>query len=330
METLILTRKEISRLLNMETAIGAAEEAYRIYGQEKLVQPPIISIDIPEHNGELDIKSCYSMTDDIISIKNASGYWSNTKDYNLPNLIASIILLDGKTGYPLCIMDGSMITGYRTGAAGGLSAKILGRKDSKTVGVIGAGNQARMQIRAIKEVLDIKTVKVWSHLNDGMDAYKRDIEQELDIQVEICETAESAVRNVDIIVTATPGRKAIVQDDWIKAGTHIIAVGADNKGKQELDTKIFRRARVFVDSKEQCLEIGETRNPIISGDITPDSIDAEISEVILNIKDGRTSKEEITIFDTTGMGIQDNTLAFKLYKNAIESGMGTKINLLSN
>lgn len=226
-------------------------------------------------------------------------------------------------------MDGSLITGFRTGAAGGVSAKILARNNSKKVGVIGAGNQARMQIKAIKEVMDIEFVKVWAPSLEDMQKYKMDIEQELELDVKVCETAEEAVGETDIVVTATPGKSPIVKSDWIKDGMHIIAVGADMEGKQELEPEIFNRSKVFVDSIEQCLERGETRNAVKLGNITPNDIHAELGEVILKLKRGRTLDREITIFDTTGMGIQDNMLATLLYRKAKECGVGMEIDLLS-
>lgn len=328
MKTLILTNEEVGSLLNMKDAIHSVEQAYRIYAQKQLVQPPIMSIDIPEHQGELDIKTCYSKVEETISIKSASGYWNNVIDYSMPNLFATIILLDSKTGFPLCIMEGSLITSYRTGAAGGLSAKILARGDSKKVALIGTGNQARMQIKAIAEVTNIEVVKVWSPSKNEMQLYKKDVERDLKLSVQICDTPKETVIDADIIVTATPGKSAIVQDAWVKAGAHIIAVGADMVGKQELDTKLFKRAKVFVDSLNQCLERGEIRNAVISGDIVPEAIHAELGEVILGTKTGRTSEEELTIFDTTGMGIQDNALSTMLYKKALELGIGTTIDFL--
>lgn len=328
MKTLILTKKEVGALLNMKDAIKSVEQAYRIYGENQLEQPPIMSIDVPAHHGELDIKTCYSMADDTISIKSASGYWNNERNYGLPSLLATIILLDAKTGYPQCIMDGSLVTGYRTGAAGGLSAKLLARKDAKSVAMIGAGNQARMQIKAIAEVLNIEIVKVWSPVHEEMKQYKNDIERELGLCVQICNTPQKAVDDADVIVTVTPGKTPIVMDDWVKDGAHIIAVGADMAGKQEIDTKLFKRATVFVDSRNQCLERGETRNAVMSKDISPEDIYAELADVILGTKSGRTSNRELTIFDTTGMGIQDNTLATLLYKKAIELGLGTSMDLI--
>ena len=243
-------------------------------------------------------------------------------------MLATIMLLDGKTGYPLCIMDGSLITGYRTGAAGGLSARLLARKDSKKVAIIGAGNQARLQLKAICEVLNIESVKIWDTNTELLVAYKEEISKSLNLLVEICETAKDAVIDADIIVTTTPSKNMIVKDEWIKEGTHIIAIGADMAGKQELDTKIFRRAKIYVDSISQCVERGETRNSIMSGDIKISDIYAELGEVLLERKQARDNDTQVTIFDATGMGIQDNTLADLIYNKALSMGIGSKIKLL--
>ncbi len=328
METLLLSKQDVGMIINMKDAIASVEQAYMDYCSNMIIQPPIVSIEDEENNGELDIKTCYSKSNHFISIKSASGYWDNPKVYNLPTMLATVMLIDGKTGYPLCIMDGSLITGYRTGAAGGLSARLLARKNSKKVAIIGAGNQARLQLKAICEVLNIESVKVWDTNTELLAVYKEEISKSLNLSVETCEAAKDAVIDADIIVTTTPSKNMIVKDEWIKEGTHIIAIGADMAGKQELDTKIFRRAKIYVDSISQCVERGETRNAIMSGDIQTSDIYAELGEVLLNGKQGRDNDTQITIFDATGMGIQDNTLADLIYNKALSMGIGSKIKLL--
>lgn len=328
MKTLLLNQKEVKQILNMADTIAAVEEAYKDFNRKLVVQPPILSIEVPDYNGEMDLKAGYSKSTEMIAVKTAVGYWDNPKHYNLPTLLATITLYDGKSGYPVCIMDGSLITGYRTGAAGGVSAKVLARKNSEVVGVIGAGNQARMQVSALKEVLPIKTVKVWSPIGEDMLKYKQDIESMLGIQVILCDEPKEAVKSSDIIVTATSSKNSIVQDEWISPGTHIIAIGADMEGKQELDSKIFSHAKIVVDNIQQCVYCGETQNPIREGIITEKDLHGEIGEILLGTKLGRESNEEITIFDSTGMSIQDNITACMIFKNAIRLGVGQNIELI--
>lgn len=312
----------------MHDTIIAVEEGYKTFNSNLAIQPPIVSIDVPENNGEVDIKACYSKTNSSISVKTAVGYWDNQKQFNLPTLLATIILYDAKNGYPLCIMDGSLITGFRTGAAGGISAKLLARRDSKTVGIIGAGGQARMQVKAVAEVLPIETVKVWSYSQDELQSYKNDIENSLGLKVIPCETPDDAVKDADIVITTTPSKEAILKEKSIRPGTHIIAIGADMEGKQELDPMIFKTAKIVVDSKTQCLRRGETRNPFVSGIISEENIYAEIGEILLSHKSGRENKDEITLFDSTGMGIQDNTVAKMIYERAIKLKKGQFLSLI--
>lgn len=324
-ETLLLNKSQISSMISMDMALVAVEEAYRIYAHQTLVQPDIVSVDIPKYHGEVDLKTCYSKEQRVLSIKSASGFWKNT---SLPNLIATITLLDGQTGSPLCLMDGSLITGYRTGAAGGLSAKLLSRTNASSLAIIGCGQQARMQLRAIKLVRNINNVYIYSRCSDEMIMYKKEMENELDVSVMLCDSVKVAVENADIIVTTTPSTSPLVYAEWVRLGTHIIAVGADAEGKQELDTKIMSKARVYGDSIDQCLALGELRNAIISGDLKKDEIIGSVGDLLIGRIPGRLSDAEITVFDTTGMGIQDTTLSVKLYEEARLKQLGSYYDFL--
>jgi alanine dehydrogenase len=223
----------------------------------------------------------------------------------------------------ICIMDGSLITGLRTGASGAVSVKALARKNARTIASIGTGNQARMQIRAINEVMKIEEIHAWSRTPDTLSKYKTDIEGEFGIPVIVASSKKDAVEQADILITTTRGKGELVEADWVKPGTHIVAIGTDQRGKQELDPELFRNAKIIVDSITQCTEKGETWHPLNRSIITKDDIHAEIGEVLLGRKPGRESDEEITIFDSTGMAIQDNTTASKIYQNAIDNNVGT-------
>jgi ornithine cyclodeaminase/alanine dehydrogenase len=299
MKTLLLKQKDVEKLITMSETIESVKEAYMTFNNNMVTQPPIMSIDVPAHKGEIDIKGGYSQKEEIIGIKMAIGYWDNPKNYKLPTGMATICLYDGRNGFPICIMDGTLVTLYRTGAAGGVSAELLARRNSKVVGVIGTGNQAKMQVMAIKEVLPIETVRVWSPTEEKMRKYKREIEDLLNIEVVICNNPSKVVSYSDIVVTTTSSKKPIIMNQWINSGTHIIAIGADMDGKQELDVEIFTRGRVVVDSIQQCINIGETQNSMKSGIIKKEDIYAEIGDILLGRKMGRMKEDEITIFDKT-------------------------------
>lgn len=323
METLLLSYDDVKELLTMKEVIEAVEEGYIAYDQGDVEQPAIISMEEKANNGETDIKACYNKGNETVSIKVASGFWDNQKNYSLSTMQGTILLMDGRNGLPVCVMDGALITNYRTGAAGAISCKYLAKKSSKVVGMIGAGGQARMQIYALKEVMAIEKVKVYSPVEGERPTYKADIEKETGIHVEICDTVEQAVQDADIAISVTPANSYWIRKEALSQGVHIVAVGADMPGKNEWDPEIFRQAKIVTDNTSQCLSRGETRNAIQAGVINESSIHGEIAEVIRGLKTGRENDHECTIFDTTGMAVQDNVTAMKIYEMAKAKGLGT-------
>jgi alanine dehydrogenase len=324
MKTLLLKKEEVRGLICMKEVIGTVEEAYKAFNSGQVDQPGYIGLHLPAPRGEIDFKLGYYKTDEVISMKASSGTFpDNPPVYGLPTHMGTILLFDARTCALICVMDGTLITGLRTGAAGAVSVKALARKNARIVTSIGTGIQARMQIRAITEVMNIEAIHAWDRDAENLARYKADIESEFGIPVVMANSKKEAVEQADILVTTTRGTGPVVEADWIKPGTHIVAIGSDAPGKQELDPEIFRSARIVVDSISQCVEKGETQNPLKSRVITKDDIHGEIGEVLLGIKPGRTNDEEITIFDSTGMAIQDNTTAGKIYRNAVEQGIGT-------
>ena len=187
----------------------------------------------------------------------------------------------------------------------------------------GTGNQARMQIRAIHEVMKIEEIHAWDHHPENLARYKADIEREFGIPVVMARSMQEAVEQADILITTTRGKGSLVEAAWVQPGTHIVAIGTDTYGKQEFEPEIFRGAKIVNDSIAQCLEKGETWHPLNQNIITQANIHAEIGEILLGKKPGRETDQEITIFDSTGMAIQDNTTAAKIYRNAIANQTGT-------
>ncbi|WP_042273432.1 ornithine cyclodeaminase family protein [[Clostridium] dakarense] len=322
MKTLLLSIKDVKEALSMKEVISAVEEGYIAYNDKKVQQPDIVSMEMPKNNGETDIKSCYNVLNESISVKIASGFYNNGKHNDLPTMIGTILLFDGKNGAPLCIMDGSLITGIRTGAAGAISSKLLARKDSKTVAVFGAGGQARMQIYALCQAMNIQEIKVYSERQEELAKYKEDIEENTKAKVILCDTPEKAMKEVDIAIYTTPSKKYYIDKSLVKPGMHIVAVGADMAGKNEWDPEVFKGAKIVNDSIAQCISRGETRNAIVSGAIKETDIYAEIGQLLAGEKPSRENDDEITIFDTTGMGIQDNVTAVMVYEMAKKKGLG--------
>ncbi len=323
MKTLLLTKEEVRGLISMKEAIGTVEEAYRAFNSDQVVQPGYTGIHLPSPRGEIDFKLGYDKSSEMISMKASSGgFIDNPTAHGVPNGMGTILLFDARSCALVCVMEGSLITGLRTGAAGAVSVKALARRNSRKIASIGTGNQARMQVRAISEVMRIEEIHAWDENPDALAKFENDIERELGIAVVPESSKQEAVERADILVTTTRGKGSLVEAGWVRPGTHIVAIGTDQRGKQELDPAIFRNAKIVNDSIAQCAEKGETWHPLSSNIITRDDIHAEIGEILLGRKPGRESDEEVTIFDSTGMAIQDNTTAAKIYRNAMQGGVG--------
>jgi len=327
MEFLVLSQKDVEKLLTIELAYEADIEAYKAYSSKNAIQPPIVSIDIKKHNGELDIKSGYSGLNDIIGVKTLSGFWDNPKSYGLPVSLGTMSLYDGRTGAPLCVMDAGSLTYFRTSAAGAYAATLLARSNSTKLAVIGTGALARMHLIATKRYFDIKTAYIYGIVEEQKRQYIADMSKRFpDIELIDCD-ANTAVSNADIVSTATPANKPVVMDAWVRPGTHINAFGCDMEGKQELEASIFARAKVVVDNMTECARRGETQHCIKQGLVKKEDIYAEIGELALGEKPGRTNPDEITIFDSTGMSLQDISTASRIYEQAKKLGIGTKVEI---
>ena len=323
METLLLSREDVAKALDMKEVIEGVKQGYIAYQRKKVDQPPVVSMIMPKNHADADVKCCYNEENDAMTVKVAALFEDNGVINDLPKMMGSVILYDTKDGNALAIMDGGLITGTRTGAAGAISCELLAREDAHVVAVLGGGGQARMQVRALCCVRDITQVRVYSPYPQELPGYKAELESELGISVVICESPAEAMDGADIAISTTPAMEYLVGADLVKPGMHIVAVGADMPGKNEWDPAIYGKAdRIYCDSIAQCLERGETRNAVIGGVITEDQITGEIGEILLGDKAGRQSPGEITIFDTTGMGVQDNVTAVKVYEIAKEKGYG--------
>ncbi|MET1123842.1 MAG: alanine dehydrogenase [Archaeoglobaceae archaeon] len=314
METMVLTEAEVRELVSMEEAIEVVEKALAAYTRGEATMPPKVYLQL--ENG--DLRAMPARVGNYAGLK-----WVNSHPNNpaigLPTVMALLILNDPKNGFPLAVMDGTYITSLRTGAAGGVAAKYLARRDSKIVGFIGCGTQARFQLWAISKIFDVERVKGYDVSRKALESFSEYCES-LGVDFESCD-AEAACK-ADIIVTSTPSKRPVVRDEWVSEGTHINAIGADAPGKQELDEKILLRAKIVVDDYEQALHSGEINVAVSKGLIDRSRIHASLGEVVTGMKPGRESEKEITVFDSTGLAIQDIAVAARVYERA------SKLNVL--
>jgi len=312
-EVLVLSRYEIEKLLTMGETLKAVERAFKLEAEGKVIMPPKLYLTLPQHHG--DFRAMPAYVNGSAGIKWVSVYPNNSK-YDLPSVMATIILCDPNTGRALAFMDGTYITSMRTGAAGGVAVKYLARKDSSVIGIIGAGVQAKTQLLAIREVLPkIEGVKVFDQHKNTSLKYAEGIGMEMNLNIRPVETIEEATK-ADIVVTTTPATKPVIEKKHISPGTHINAIGADAKGKQELEGNLLLKAKIIVDDIEQASHSGEINVPLSEDMIRLADIYGTLGEIAANLKRGRENSDEITIFDSTGLAIQDIVCAKIVYEKA--------------
>ncbi|MEM4896472.1 MAG: alanine dehydrogenase [Ignisphaera sp.] len=329
-ETLILTDEEVRKLLSMPEVLNVVEEAFREKALNRVQMPPKIYLFYKKYDGDLRVMPSYLEELDISAVKIVNVHPQNRQRFELPTVMAIVVLVDPKTGFPLSIMGGSWLTAMRTGAAGGIAAKYLAREDSEVICFIGAGTQAKTQLMALSNVLrNIKRIQVYDLVKEASKSF---VEYALtvlkDIKVKVCESPRDAVSGADVIVTATPSRQPIVMSEWVSNGAHFNCIGADAPGKQEIDPKILLRSKIVVDDMEQALHSGEVNVPIAKGVLKKEQIYGELGEIVAGIKRGRESRDEITVFVSTGLSIQDAVTAKLAYDKALSRGFGVRLKIV--
>ncbi|WP_457591730.1 alanine dehydrogenase [Geoglobus sp.] len=314
METLILSKDDVEGLLTMEMCMKAVEHAFELHGKGLTQMPAKIYLTFEKG----DLRAMPAYIEGHAGIKWVNSHPGN-REKGLPTVMALLIYNDPETGFPLAVMDATHITNMRTGAAGGIAAKYLARKDSRVFGFVGCGMQARTQFLALREVFDIEKVRCF----DLSESVARDFAAFVsDYGVDAEVSGVERACQCDVLTTTTPSRTPVVKSEWVREGTHINAIGADAPGKQELETEILKRAKVVVDDYEQAIHSGEVNVPISSGEFGRDDIYASIGEIVAGLRPGRESDDEITVFDSTGLAIQDIATATLVYEKALELGKG--------
>ncbi len=313
MKTLILTKHDVEKILTPALANETVEKAFRAYSLGGAKMPPKSYLYFPK--GDLRSMPAYISGEgfDIAGIKSVTVHPQNAASH-LPAVMAVIILNDPQTGFPLAIMDGTYLTSIRTGAGGALAAKYLSREDSTVAGFVGCGVQARSQLSCLMEVRNIRKIKIWQFPKDK--ACVRNFQQwaknTFKLEADVSSQMDAVTTNSDIVITTTPSRSPLVNS--VSPGTHINAIGADAPGKQEIISKILKEAKVVVDDWTQASHSGEINVPLRKKQLTKKDIYALLGDIVAGKKRGRTSPKEITLFDATGLAIQDISCADIVYK----------------
>jgi alanine dehydrogenase len=318
MPTLLLDRSAIKTLIRMSDVINVVEDAFRICGEGKGSMPAKTYLSLEKG----DFRAMPAALPGCAGMK-----WVNVHPQNpslgLPSIMAILVYNDPETGYPLAIMDATEITAYRTGAASAVASKYLARPDSQTIGVIGAGFQAHTQILAHAELFNPISINAFDVSKAATDRLVCSFPQ---FSVKNCSIQETAAS--DIVCTLTPSRSPIIKKEWITAGTHINAVGADAPGKQELDPSILKEAIVVVDDLKQASTSGEINVPIKKRIYSMREVYGTLAELIVGKKRARTNNSAITVFDSTGIAVEDIAVAKLLFDKAQQTGGYPSIDLI--
>jgi alanine dehydrogenase len=318
MPTLLLDRNNIKNLIRMADVVNVVEEAFRMCGEGRGKMPAKTYLSL-EHG---DFRAMPAALPGSAGVK-----WVNVHPENpsrgLPSIMAILVYNDPETGYPLAIMDATEITAYRTGAAAAIASKYLARLDSHTLGIIGAGFQAHTQILAHTELFDSISISVFDVSEAAVDKLMHSFPQ---FPIRNC-SIQKAVAS-DMVCTLTPSRNPIIKKEWIAPGTHINAIGADAPGKQELDPSILKEAVVIVDDIKQASGSGEINVPIQKGIYSVGEVYGTLAEVVAGEKKGRAHDNDITVFDSTGIAVEDIAVAKLLFEKAQQRGGYPSINLV--
>jgi len=327
---LLLTRKDVESVLNMSDAIAAVEEGFRQLALGHVIMPQRTAIRIASTHGlHLGMPAYVGDAEDggALALKVVTVYPDNPSKYGLPTTIGTLLLNDPRTGALVAIMDAGFLTAMRTGAASGVATKYLAREDASSVGVFGAGVQARTQLKAVCEVRPIERAVVFDPVQEAREKYAAEMTESLSIPVEPTADARACVEN-DVIVAASSSRTPIFEGVWLAPGTHINGVGSHSPDARELDTETIRRAKIVPDFASACLvEAGDLIIPIEEKAITPDHLYADLGEVVAGLKPGRESATEITLFKSVGLAVQDASTAARVYELAQAANVGTVIEI---
>lgn len=315
--TKIFNLKQIKKALEKTDVIKIIEEGFVAYSQGKVIVPPVGEMLFDNPPGETHIKYGFIKNDDYFVVKIASGFCENYR-FNLSSNYGLMLLFSQKTGYLSCILfDEGYLTAVRTAAAGAVVAKYLAPKKVHRIGILGAGEQGRLQLEYLKPFVDCRDVIVWGVNQTELEDYKRDMVP-LGFKIQTTVEPDEVSSSCNLIVTATPSKIPLVKSDLVRKGTHITAMGSDTPEKQELDPKILQMADIVVaDSISQCKLRGEIFKALDAGYLDEDDT-VELGHVIINKDLQRHSDEQFTVADLTGVAVQDYQISKAVYETLIE------------
>lgn len=326
MKTLVLSHEDVRAVLSMKDAVPAIEAAFAAHGRGDAMMPPKVYLSLEAHDGDFRAMPSYmppqADAPAVAGLKWVNSHPGNPAKHGLPSVMAVYVLSDPSTAAPLAIMDGTILTAARTGAAAAVASKYLAKKAPRSIGFVGCGVQARWLLDAHRVVYgDALEIVTSDASKDAAERFAKEVSGRAG------SVADAAA--CDIVCTATPSKTPVVERAFVKPGTHLNAMGADAPGKQELDARILLDAKVVIDDWDQATHSGEVNIPIHDGIYDPRKIHGSLGEIVAGKVLGRVSDAEITVFDSTGLAIQDLALARVIHAAARARGLGREIALVA-
>ena len=322
----ILTEADLRKVVRLDAeAVNCIEDAFRALATLPVAMPPILRLDIPEHRGEVDVKTAYVPGIDGFAIKISPGFFDNPK-LGLPSLNGMMVQLSSKTGLvETLLLDNGYLTDVRTAAAGAVAARHLSREDSAVAAIYGAGAQARLQLEALMLVRPISRARIWARDVAKANGVAAELSRSLGIEVNAVSDPRRAAAGADIIVTTTPSQEPILMAEWLENGQHVTAMGSDSEHKNEIDPAAFERVVYVADSLSQTRRLGELHHAVAAGVVPEERQFAELGAVVAGTMPGRSSASDITLADLTGTGVQDTAIATLARDRARASDAGAAI-----
>lgn len=325
---LFLSSADVRALLTMDECIAAVELSFRLHGEGRTLPPAVLGVHVSY--GAFHIKAgVLSLSRNYFAAKVNANFPDNPARFGLPTIQGMIILCDADNGSPLALLDSKDITALRTAAATAVASKHLARPDSRIVTICGCGIQGRAQLAALSRVFPIETVFAYDKIRENALKFVSEVSVSLNIPITVSDDLAGHVRSSDICVTCSTSQEPLISQDAVCPGLLIAAVGADNPQKQEIHSTLMARSKVVCDVIEQCAAMGDLHHALDAGTMQTESVHAELGEIVAGRKPGRESAEEVIVFDSTGMALQDVATAATVYEKAIRERAGTTLKLVA-
>jgi alanine dehydrogenase len=324
---LVLSEQQVRSLIDIEELIAALEQAHIQYSTGKAVMPVRLVLPLPQIQGRITSMPGYLTEDKALGMKVVT-YFQNNPKQNLPAILATVMLFSAVTGKMIAVMDGGYVTAIRTACASAMATRALANPEAPVLGILGAGVQTRAHIQALCRVRKLNQIKLYSPSGTSATNLKGELETAVGVAIDVANSAEEAVRNSDLVVTATTAQQPILESEWLKPGAHINAVGSHRPDSREIDGSTVARSKLVVDSREAIMaECGDILLAIKEKGITESHIHAEIGEVLAGTKSGRSDSDEVTLYKSVGIAIQDVATAQLVYRKAARENVGTRVEI---